>query len=396
MFRKPITSKVFWCLTAFLALMPTAWAAEPNSPADMLEPPMRIKTAVAESPAKEDGAFNQILQAGCTSCGGGLLGAPGYTGASSCSGDDCEGGCFPGRKNCVACNGQNCVSRAFCAFYDCICCPDPCYEPRWIAGANAAFFVDSARPVTQMRLRWDSGHNLTQPDRAEFFWAAAGGKGPARAETSLRYNSLSMYNEAATERFSVFTEIPYLSIDPVINPGAGGFGDLKIGTKSLLLDCELMQATLQFTTSVPTGNFRKGLGTGHVSLAPALLTAIKLCTDTYLQTQLIEWIPIGGTPGVQGSVLQYGASLNHVLCRPVADTQLIGTIEGNGYSFQSGSFTDPVLGRVSGNGTTYFSVGPGLRFVICDKIDIGVGAAFSITNEHFAEQLYRTEFRWRF
>jgi hypothetical protein len=31
--------------------------------------------------------------------------------------------------------------------------------------------------------------------------------------------------------------------------------------------------------------------------------------------------------------------------------------------------------------------------VICDKIDFGAAALFSLTEHHFADQLYRLEFR---
>jgi hypothetical protein len=289
--------------------------------------------------------------------------------------------------------------------YECICCPDPCYDPQWIGAANAAFFVDGARPMTQMRIRWDSGLNMQFPDRAEYFWARAdgGGKGPHfpingfKGETRLDYNQLSLYTEAASGNFSVFTILPYLSIDPDQAAHAAGFGDMVIGTKSMLLDCELMQLTFGFNTYIPTGNFTKGLGTGHVALEPQFLTAIRIAQGTYFQGQLAEWIPLGGDNDYEGAILHYHFSLNQVLWRPIADVQIIGTAEFNGYSFQDGAFTDPILGGFQkASGDTYISIGPGLRCVICDKVDFGVGAAFNVTDHHFAQQLYRTELRWRF
>jgi hypothetical protein len=289
------------------------------------------------------------------------------------------------------------LGRMFCGIHDCLCCPDPCYEPRWVAAANAALFVDTVRPMTQTRFRWDAGRNLTLPDRAEYFWPAIGIKGPGVPENRVDYHVLSLYVEAASERFSFFIDTPYRSLDPDRNAGAAGFGDLVLGTKSLLLDCELMQLTFQFSTFIPTGAAGRGLGTGHVSLEPSLLAAVKLHPDTYYQGQLAQWIPIAGTAGFQGGVLHTHHAINHVLCRPVGDTQLIGTFEVGTWSFQSGSFTDPVTGLArSANGTTYASIGPGIRLSICDKVDIGFGAAFSVTREHFADQLYRTELRWRF
>jgi hypothetical protein len=396
MSAKPRKTDLRHWLAAVIALWPASYSAGADPAPGSLDPSLFL-SAPAFSQNAPGASDNPLLQVSCPSCGNGLLGSANYPASTSagCAGDSCEGGCVPGQR-CTPCEGTNCISRTFCAFYDCICCPDPCYEPRWIAAADSAFFVSSARPVTQMRIGWDSGINMILPDRAEYFWAAPP-KGPPNPETKLNYSQLSIYNEAAVEKFSIYTNVPYLSLDPSVNNGAAGFGDITIGTKSMFLDCELMQMSFQMATTLPSGNFLKGLGTGHVSLEPSLLFAVKLCPDTYVQVQLSEWVPIGGTDGVQGSILHYHLSLNHVICRPVGDTQLIGTLEFSGYSFQSGAYTDPTTGALQkGDGYTYASIGPGVRFVICDKIDFGFGTAFSVTGQHFADQLYRTEFRWRF
>ena len=62
------------------------------------------------------------------------------------------------------------MGRLLNGLYHCICCPDPCYEPKWNALADSAFFQDGARPVTQMRLRYESVADYTFPDKAEFLW----------------------------------------------------------------------------------------------------------------------------------------------------------------------------------------------------------------------------------
>src|SRR5262249_31088988 len=157
---------------------------------------------------------------------------------------------------------------------------------------------------------------------------------------------------------------------------AAGFGDMNLGTKTLFFDCELLQLAFQFRTYLLTGNFLKGIGNGHVSLEPSLLGSLKLTPDTYLQAQLAEWIPIGGDQSYAGSILHYHASVNQVLWRILPDVPLIGTFEFNGYSFQDGQFTDPVLGPFQkSSGDTYLSLGPGLRLVVCNKIDFGIGSA---------------------
>jgi hypothetical protein len=284
----------------------------------------------------------------------------------------------------------------FCAFRNALCCPDPCYEPRWVDAANAALFVPSVRPATYTRLRWDAGRNLTEPDRAEYFWAAIGQKGPGQPERRLNYNELSLYQEMGGDRFSFYINMPYRNQEGAVNGGFGGFGDLTLGTKTVLIDSELMLFTFQLGTTIPTGLSGHGLGTGHVSMEPSLLYAIKLYPETYWQGQLGYWIPISGTPGFAGGVLFYNNSLNHVICRPLRDTALIGTIETSGWTFTSGSFTDANGVVRPANDTTYFNLGPGLRLAFCDKLDIGFGVQFAVTGNHFAQQLYRTELRWRF
>lgn len=349
-------------------------------------------SSVLPSGTQTGSAESGVVQAGCSTCGGGLPAPNPCNGCGEC--------CYPGRPPCCPCDAHTCIGQYFCDFYHCICCPDPCYEPHWVAGANAAFFVDSARPVNQMTVRYDAGFDMRVPDRNEFFWARADGrgKGPRRAETALDYNRLSLISEAATAAFSIAVELPYLSIDPQVNDHAANFTDMNIATKSLLLDCELLQFAFQFRTFIPIGDFQRGIGNAHVSLEPSLLAALKLAPDTYLQAQLSEWIPLGGDKNYQGAILHYHASLNQVLCRPIPDFQIIGTLEFNGWSFQTGEFTDPALGgtlRKSGD-DAFLSAGPGLRFVLCDKLDAGVAAAFQLSGIPWPSTLLRTEFRYRF
>ena len=354
-----------------------------------------------------------VPASGCSSCGlaspsqmsPGIYGYGKYPGpscgAGGCGSEGCgENGCVPGRPPCETCEGQCRITRMFCATHNALCCPDPCYEPRWNCVANAALFVDGAQPVTQSRLRWDSGQNVTSPDRSEFFWAAIGGKGRPKPESSVNYNELSFYQEVATEKFSFYIMQPYRNMNAAVNGGSGGFGDLTLGTKTLFLDSEVIHQSFQFQTQIPTGNPGNGSGVGHVSLTPSILTSVKLYPDTFLQSQLGYWIPIAGSvvngSSYAGGVFQFNQSVNHVICRPLRDTALIGSIESVGYVFTSGKFTDPTGTVFSANNQTYFSIGPGFRLCICEKADIGFGAQFSVTNNHFADQLYRTEVRWRF
>ena len=71
-----------------------------------------------------------------------------------------------------------------------------------------------------------------------------GGKGPQNIETRLNYDTLSLYQEVAAGNFALFVNAPYVGVDPDNNPGHSNFGDVDLGTKTLLIDCELMQLEL--------------------------------------------------------------------------------------------------------------------------------------------------------
>jgi hypothetical protein len=346
-----------------------------------------VPPKVVAKETEEPKADSQVKPAQC--CGGGLLYGGG--GCSSCGG----GHCYPGREQCCWWNYDTCCGRIMGALHDCICCPDPCYEPHWVLAANAAFFQDGTRPVTQTRFRWDAAYGYTFPDTAEYFWAQIGNKGPSLPERRVDYQTLSYYQEIAAKGFSFFVEVPYIGTGPDVNPDHSGFSDINLGTKSMFLDCELLQMTFLFRTYIPVGSAGKGIGTGHTTLEPSLLATVKLAPVTYLQMQFAEWIPIGGDSGFEGDVFEYRFSLNHTLWSPNPGTALVGTFELAGLVFQDGAFTDPLGVVHSADGLNHLQVGPGLRFALCDRCDIGIGIGFGL-DDHGPDTIYRTEFRLRF
>ncbi len=401
-------------MTMLLGLTPAVRAAEPSGDGPSM-PPVPSTT----QPSSDSG----IQLTGCPSCGtaGGILGmhSPGIVqgdvggGCADCGDDDCccggccGGECYPGHKpcDCCGCFGNGVAGRLAGAFYQAVCCPDPCYEPRWVALTDSAFFVDSARPITQMRLRTDFGWNLQFPDRSEYYWARIGQKGPSApnnqkiGETALDAQDLRYYTEGAIERFSFFIDMGFRHTQPEVFGGASGFSDMVIGTKSVLVDSEMILCTFQFKTFLPTGNAIKGLGTGHTSLEPSMLFALKLTPDLYLQGQLSYFFPLGGTDGLQGSVFHYHFALNQNLWKCGEGVKVIGTLGFNGYKFLNGAYTSPANSAITFPSNTVgdiFEVGPGARLVLCDKIDFGVGSSFSLTGDHLYRDIVRAEFRWRF
>ncbi len=371
-----------------------------------------------------------VKQASCSSCGGYLDHPPECAGCGN--GGCANGGC--GNNNCACYPGQN---KCWCdccfdsdtpwgkclgCFYKCVCCPDPCYEPHWFPLVDSAFFVESARPVGQMDLIWDSGFNLKDPDRAEYFYArenvstlnaSGSGRGPAIAAKTVNHDELSLYMEAATPKFGMFVITPYREVDfhgaataAALGETFGdksGFGDIEIGTKSVLLDCDCMLISFGFNTFVPSGDPGKGLGTGHVSLDPALLFAFRLTSTDYLQAQLDYWIPLGGDHTYQGNIFHAGLSWNHLLWQPCSGISVVGTVEAQEWTVLGGNYTEPDTFDIASTkalaapaNTSMVSAGPGARVFFCNKIDFGIGTQFALTGNHWDEELVRAEFRWRF
>src|SRR5262249_35619503 len=152
---------------------------------------------------------------------------------AGCAG--CAEHCVPGRLHCCSpCCSDTCCGKILCGLYECICCPDPCYEPHYVAAANAAFFVDDARPVTQTMLRYDGMYNVQHPDRNEFFIPRSGasnnfnfvtdalgrsltipcaksgfGKGPNYVARTADIEDLTLHVEGAIDKMGVFIDTPY-------------------------------------------------------------------------------------------------------------------------------------------------------------------------------------------
>jgi hypothetical protein len=387
--RRGLTATVLF--VAFLGLTSAARAQGDTAPTATMLPAVPDE-GVKPIPTTPTG--DGVSQVGCSSCGGGLLGYGGGGGCVGCGNG--SGQCSPGRHECdCCCSSDTCLGRFVNGLYQCVCCPDPCYEPHWVALADAAFFTDAARPVTQMRIRIDQMWDMNSPDRAEYFWAQIGAKGPHSNSTirSIDVSDFRLYTEAAAGRAGISIDMPYRRIEKDFD--ASGFSDMIIGTKAMLLDCQLMQITFGFKTYIPTGAPGTGLSTGHVGLEPSLIWALRLTPATYLQAQQALFIPTGGTPAFQGNVFNYSFSLNQILYGPCHDFQVIGTLELVGWEILNGSRTDGNGNQVEAK-TNILSAGPGIRVVICDKIDFGLGSLFALTNQHWAEEMIRFDFRWRF
>lgn len=411
-FTKPRLRIPSWVASAILGatLGPAAlaWGQAPSQPAP-LDKGIVNSAPAAQAPAAPPvdaataapGLEAVVQPAGCSTCGSSLGG--GIGGCSSCGSG---GACVPGHTN-EFCDGtcgwlgDNFLGRSIAGLYQCICCPDPCYEGKWLPIADSAFFVDEARPQTQVRFEFDAGIGLQHPDRAEYYWSEINVRGPSKSVgTPVDYQSLNLYTEVAAGGFGAFVEMPYVAMESDTTGHIGsGFGDVTVGTKSMLLDCELLQSTFEFKTFIPAGIVSEGLGTGHCSLEPSLLFNLKISSEMYSQAQFSYWIPIGGDSGYQGNIYHTHLSLNRTIWHPTPGIQLVATAEFQEWSILSGGFNADPGNHMTFVSTTYSTIvdlGPGLRLFVCEKLDLGVGAAFALTGPRWEEELIRAELRWRF
>jgi hypothetical protein len=371
-----------------------------------------VPTVPSQNMAVKSTSDAQVQPTACASCGG-FHGATDGVALHDSLGGCADGTCIPGRQACYPPpHDSDSICGAFLSnLYQCLCCPDPCYQPRWEPAANASFFADYARPRTVTRFRYDNLNDMRTPDRAQFFIQNV--KGPSSGTKTFipqaRYQQVSFYQEVAAGRGSFFFSMPYNQINPNWAPTSAGFGDLYFGTKSLLFDCEMLQVSFQFRTYMPTGNSTSNLGTGHISLDPSILASLKLTPTTYMQGQIGNMIPIGfggsnGTPStpLAGGVLYWFGSVNQVLWYATPNSPLIATLEMTGWSFENSGYTASVGsgGKPNivekGGGVSYFNIGPGLRQVVCDKMDIGGVITFSTTSPHWADPWFRFEVRFLF
>lgn len=218
-------------------------------------------------------------------------------------------------------------------------------------------YLESARVTNAFRLRFDAGFDANRPDRAEYFYgtwrnildhphaikgtdqiiSGVNNRGTILLAESVDFQEISAYLELAHEdKASVFAELPLRFLTLIGDaefPGAfttrefrdaynaaeasgkrspQGVSDLQVGFKYGMLDDPDMLLTLQFRTYIPTGNSFDGLGTGHVSFEPALLSQTRLTEKLWMMGQSKLWTPIDGGANA-GNIAIYGLGLGYNL-----------------------------------------------------------------------------------
>ncbi len=262
---------------------------------------------------------------------------------------------------------------------------------------SAVSFIDSALLRSTMRLRFDSAYENNRPTRSEFFYPKTGitGRGPLNTrEISVDYQDINLYGEFAPcgSILSGFIEAPFRMLNPVVNPNESGPGDLNAGFKLALARSSDANLTFQFRTYAPTGEGRRGLGTEHVSLEPAVLWNVRLLEAMTLEGEFRYWTPIGGTD-FAGDVIRYGLGLGYS-SREVSEFWISPIAEFVGWTVLSGKeYLNPIPLAVSARGDTILNAALGVRVGWCDNWDAYVGYNRCLTGDVWYRDAIRAEVR---
>lgn len=293
-------------------------------------------------------------------------------------------------------------------------------------------YVNDSTIASQFRIRFDSGRHITSPDRAEFFYGKCGcyrglpsnlnifdpkaaGPGPGILSEG-DFQQLYFMGEYAMmhNRGSVFVEVPLRWLKPdTFVPGTGSFAkqsgvsDLRFGTKLGLMSSDKGQATVQVQATTPTGDSKKGLGTGHSSIEPALLMSHHVNDKVGIEAQFGAVFPIGGSPGLPtasddkfaGRVLYYGVGPSFDIYS--SDTMRVApVIELVGWRVLSGFRTvcdgAPCFLKANDPSGNIVNLKVGARIVAKGANSIYFGYGRHLTDEVWYEDIFRFEFRRSF
>jgi hypothetical protein len=262
-------------------------------------------------------------------------------------------------------------------------------------------YIDSALPMTQLRLRFDAAYGSNSPSRAEFFYPQggfAGARGPQLPERNVDYQEQSTYLEWAYKgTFSAFVEVPVRWVNPDNNPDEGGLGDVNAGFKWAFYASPCLTTTFQFRTYFPSAT-ADALGTGHYSLEPALLFNYRAADFLTFEGEFRDWIPLGGTD-FAGNVTRYGIGVGFGQ-REDDNYWVIPVVEFVGWTVLSGKeslYVSPSQSIVrSASGETIVNVKAGLRFGFGDLFDIYLGYGRALTGDVWYTDIARAEMRIHF
>ena len=166
-----------------------------------------------------------------------------------------------------------------------------------------------------------------------------------------------------------------------MNANTCGWGDLNLGFKYAFFANESSVTTFQLRAYLPTGDTDRGLGTGHVSLEPALLGFARLTEALGVAAEVRYWQPVDGT-SFAGSVLRYGLGLRYDVWES-GGCRFAPTAEAVGWCVLGGRESEVLpsgLSRVHGAaGTNVVNLKLGARLDLGERAGLYAGYGWAVT-----------------
>ena len=233
-------------------------------------------------------------------------------------------------------------------------------------------------------------------------------------DPSINYQQQATYSEyAPVKHFSAFVEVPVRFINPTLVSNYKGFGDVNVGFKYAFVAETDRFYTFQTRLYAPTGAADRGLGTGHVSLEPALLVFKRLSERVYFAGEFLDWIPVNGS-NFAGNILNYGAGLTYNIV--LTDHLRIAPVnEVVGWTLLGGKELVPTTNAAQNfaqvrdvAGQTIVNEKIGLRIGLGDYSQAGGGSALNdrhsfyvgyghvLTGDHWYKDILRVEYNMWF
>ncbi len=259
----------------------------------------------------------------------------------------------------------------------------------------APLVLDTAISTSNIGIQMHADQGLKAPDRLEFLWAKAG-RGPA-PESKVDWIDTIFRTEFANPHGSVFSELSMRALNPEVNANTVGFGDMLVGAKATVYDGRCTKLATIFSTILNTGPMNRGLGTGHVSLEPGLLARHQWSDATFLHGQLKYRLPIAGSSGFAGDVLNTGFGVS-TIWRENDQFALMPTFEMQTHTFLFGSQTLPNGTELRVDGITAVDLFPGMRLASSRSamglFEFGMAGGVTVADRDWFDTRIVADMRW--
>jgi hypothetical protein len=281
--------------------------------------------------------------------------------------------------------------------------PDPDGTADPVPAVTNVSFIDPASPWNVVRLRYDSLFDSNRPTRAEYLITGSGPqyRGFKTPTPGIDMQEASLYVEyMLLPQFSVFIDAPWRSIDPRADPRYTGVGDISTGFKLLALQVPDFTSSFQLMVFAPTGKTQDGLGNGHITAQPGVLSNWRPLEHwpVIVEGQAGLWLPIDGS-SFGGQMAFYGVGFSYGE-KPCDQFWITPVVEFTGWTVLRGQeqvvYSPTNFFTAHAGSDSIVNGNLGVRAGFGERADVYVGYSRPFTGDVWWKELWRVELRLQF